>query len=353
MVSPLALIGQALSGAGMRDEDEDQFTDPVTGENTMAVTGTNPERKAADLEGPSGSGSQPKAIFSDRSKLIPPTKDQMKEIVPRHGALGVKGTLRDVLGILGDSFLIGTGNKAHYRPIRQEEKKSDALFGMTGGPAAQREAIERYTQLDGKGGAELYDKYQDNQHNDDVLASQEKARTALDSDRRFTNLNQGQAQVARWFKAAGDDPDKQGAAMAYTQQMAQRLGVTPEELLVSDSMTPAQRAVLAGGDMTVNQQTIDYDRDATRAQRGELEQMKERGRMARDNPPAPRSQRAQTELEYYREVGAKDPAKRTQAERDFYKKYTKGTGKGSALSDILESGSKSGSAPKFRYVRQK
>jgi hypothetical protein len=338
----------------MQDDDEDQFTDPVTGQNTMAVTGSIPQQRSAP-DSPSGSAAEPKAVFSDRSKLIPPTKDQMKEIVPRHGALGVKGTLRDVLGILGDSFLLGSGHKANYRPIRQEEKKSDALLGMTGGPAAQREAIERLAQLDSKAGSKMMDEYEDNQHNASVLDSQDKARKALDADRRFTNLNQGQAQVARWFKAAGDDPDKQAAAMAYTKQMAERLEIDPADLLVSDQMSPAQRAVLAGGDMTVNQQTIDYDRDATRAQREQLERLKEAGRMKRDNPPAPRSQRAQTELEYYQAVGSKDPAKRTQAERDFYKKYTKGTGKGSVLSDILESGTKGGdkAAPKFRYVRQK
>lgn len=56
------------------------------------------------------------------------------------GRFGVKGTLRDILGTLGDAFLVQSGNKPMYAPRRQEEMKADALQNFmdeVGGPASR------------------------------------------------------------------------------------------------------------------------------------------------------------------------------------------------------------------------
>ena len=45
----------------------------------------------------------------------------------RRGMFGVKGTLRDILGVLGDAFLIQSGNAPIYGPTRREERISDAM----------------------------------------------------------------------------------------------------------------------------------------------------------------------------------------------------------------------------------
>lgn len=58
----------------------------------------------------------------------------------RTGMFGTKGTLRDILGTIGDAFLVQSGNKAMYAPHRQQEKMSDALAGFSDNPLA---AIER------------------------------------------------------------------------------------------------------------------------------------------------------------------------------------------------------------------
>jgi len=58
----------------------------------------------------------------------------------RKGMFGVKGTLRDIIGTLGDAFLVQSGNKAIYGPRRDQEKQADAMGGMTGDPGA---AVER------------------------------------------------------------------------------------------------------------------------------------------------------------------------------------------------------------------
>lgn len=52
------------------------------------------------------------------------------------GLFGTKGTLRDILGTLGDGFLVNSGNKAVYAPMREREKAGDALTGFQQNPEA-------------------------------------------------------------------------------------------------------------------------------------------------------------------------------------------------------------------------
>lgn len=75
----------------------------------------------------------------------------------RQGMFGTKGTLRDILGIVGDAFLMQSGNKAIYNPVRQQEKMGDAMTGYTADPLA---AIERLSQAGfGDQAAELHKQY--------------------------------------------------------------------------------------------------------------------------------------------------------------------------------------------------
>lgn len=63
------------------------------------------------------------------------------ESAPEHkGMFGTKGTLRDVLGTLGDAFLTQSGNQQIYAPQRERERRSDAMAGFTDDPRA---AVER------------------------------------------------------------------------------------------------------------------------------------------------------------------------------------------------------------------
>lgn len=61
----------------------------------------------------------------------------------RKGLFGMKGTLRDVLGTIGDAFLIQSGNKQIYSPIRQREHISDAMRGFTDDPLSAIQALNK------------------------------------------------------------------------------------------------------------------------------------------------------------------------------------------------------------------
>lgn len=355
----LNLLGQAVNGAGF-GIDDDEEKDP---NNRIVVEASRNDGgpTMADLAAPDVPVSDPRPVLSDRSGLRPPTREQQKEIVPRSGIFGLKGTFRDVLGYLGDGLLMASGEDAAYMPKRREEKKADALFGMTGGPKDQREAIERYTQFDPEGGREMYDKYQQQMGREAALEGQNKAREALNSDRIYTNKKEARAQIARWYAAAGDDPAKQAVAGQYAKQLIEMNEFDPMEFgLDDDGMTAQEMAVTAGGDMTVNQ-IRNLPLAESRTRQGErrtdlaedtFDEKKKGGMFQRPppRPPAGRQPRSQTALEYYQAIDAKPPSKRTEGERNFYKKFGTGGGKSSRL-DGLPPPPPAKGAPASRFRR--
>lgn len=50
--------------------------------------------------------------------------------IEHKGLFGVKGTLRDVLGLLGDTYLMANGRDPYYAPIRERESQGGILAGQ-------------------------------------------------------------------------------------------------------------------------------------------------------------------------------------------------------------------------------
>ena len=120
----------------------------------------------------------PDVTVQAESKRTVPEDDRVEpgprktdELIQRKGMFGIKGTLRDVLGAVGDAFLTQSGNKQVYAPQREREKLSSALYGMTDDPKA---AIERATIVDPGVGVELNNQYQNNETRR-MIAEQQKA----------------------------------------------------------------------------------------------------------------------------------------------------------------------------------
>jgi len=129
--------------------------------NTIVVNARNqvPDQQTAN----SGNG------------YIPPTdilrgvnnRDQIQENIdagnnaPQHqGLFHTKGTLRNILGTLGDAFLIQSGHNPMYAPARAQEKAGDALSGFTVDPLA---AVERLAQANPAMANQLYASIQQQQ----------------------------------------------------------------------------------------------------------------------------------------------------------------------------------------------
>lgn len=108
----------------------------------------------------------------------------------RKGLFGIKGTARDILGILGDAFLVQSGNKPMYAPIRERERIADGMRGFTedaqgsaqellrlGYPDAARDVYKDYTEADIKRRATSLaeKKYQSDLTNDAYLNKNRQA----------------------------------------------------------------------------------------------------------------------------------------------------------------------------------
>lgn len=86
----------------------------------------------------------------------------------RKGMFGIKGTLRDILGTVGDAFLVQSGNKQVYAPQRAQERRADAMAGFT---QDQMAAVERMAQEDPDTAIKLYEYVQSNAAKEQAAAA--------------------------------------------------------------------------------------------------------------------------------------------------------------------------------------
>jgi len=170
----------------------------------------------------------------------------------RKGMFGMKGTLRDILGTLGDAFLVQGGGKEIYRPRREQEQQMDAMGGFTANPLA---AMERLSQSPGglEMARDLFKQFQTNQTQQGQLRSIDGARQDLIADRDYKHKQDFSNYAARMLNFA-DTPEKQAVAIDLITKRAQALGLDVNELIPTEGMTDVQRGLLGAGDMTVNQQ---------------------------------------------------------------------------------------------------
>lgn len=64
-----------------------------------------------------------------QEESIPEIVAEGRDPIEHKGLFGVKGTLRNILGLLGDSYLMVNGRNPYYAPIRRQELVSDQLAG--------------------------------------------------------------------------------------------------------------------------------------------------------------------------------------------------------------------------------
>ena len=182
---------------------------------------------------------------------IPPSPQMMEEMVPRQGMFGTKGTLRDILGVVGDAFLTQSGNERVYAPQRQREKLGDAMYGFAENPLA---AIERMALVDPAAAQAARENYQQQQLRQAQQESLGAQRESLATDRLEGNIKDLRNWGARLLQGAGNNPELQNRALSILQAQADRLGVSMEDLGLPADLSPEELTMYSAGDMTVNQQ---------------------------------------------------------------------------------------------------
>lgn len=297
--------------AGQEADDPEAIQDFE--ENGLTVAGGNIRRPEGQLptynDPPERAAVDPRYILND--DRIAPRRDELKEILPREGKFGVKGTLRDVLGIVGDAFLVQSGNKAVYQPRREQEQQADAMYGFTDNPL---QAIERLNAAGyGKEAMALQEQYSQQDIRRGTLQNQVASGQSLRADRDFDNRDKGLNRIARW--TAGGVPYDQlvKAAKGYNidEEELNGLGIRPD-------MTPEERQQVGSMDMTV-QQTI----NRPYVERG-MKVREKNADTARISATRPRSSprpRSDSDQEYFRQLENVPAAERSSEENDWVKNY--------------------------------
>jgi len=294
--------------------------------NEIVVTAGNPRPDAAMPrygEEPIRGEIQPRYVLND--DRIAPRPEETQEILPRRGMFGVKGTLRDILGTLGDAFLVQSGNDPVYAPQRDRERVGDAMFGAAQDPlqAAERLAAAGYPQQ----AQELMAQAQEQAYKQAKLESQEAARRSLIENRKFDNRETGLNRISRWVQA--------GLPYERIVAGATQYGISPDDLAelgVTPEMSEEDRRQFAAGDMTVNQQVqVPFTERRVAAQeqsvtdRREIAEMQEAGRNRRYTPPQPRQPRAETDSERAVRIGNIPPSRRSPGDQAWYERWQNGT----------------------------
>ena len=158
----------------------------------------------------------------------------------RRGLFGVKGTLRDILGIVSDAFLVQSGNQPLYMPRKLEESWSDAMAGFSESPEAERMAIERAMRVDGRRTQEFLQQSRLNQTNMGNLSlrGEELGRDKTnDLRKQLTGLAAA---------AVNGTPEQKAEALRIIQQNTANL---PED----DVLRSGNLELIAGSGATPNQ----------------------------------------------------------------------------------------------------
>lgn len=346
----LNFLQQSIGGA--KPEEDEELARQRYEEEGGVVNGGNIQRPEAQLptynEPPERPAVDPQYVLND--DRIAPRREEMQEILPREGKFGVKGTLRDILGIVSDGFLVQSGNKAVYQPRREQEQMADAAFGFTQNP---QQAIERLNAAGfQKEAASLQEQIADQDYKKGALQSQVSDRQSRADDRNFDNRDKGFNRIARWT-AGGVPYDKLVTA-------AQQYGIGEEELQamgITPDMTPEDRRQVGTMDMTMNQQMqIPFtERRVGVAERNAAsgESRAQSARIQANKPRAGSRPRADTELEYYRELSGVPEARRSPEQKAFMNKYIKGTkgGAGSRAAGIPPPPGQKKTQSRFRVIQ--
>lgn len=186
--------------------------------------------------------------FNDTEGAVDPSRKD------RRGPFGSRGTLRDILGTVGDAFLIQSGNDPMYAPRRERERLSDAMAGFTQDPMA---AIERVAGINPQAAQAMLEQYQLNQDRTaDNQRMQGQAQTQADQERRQA-INNARDNAARLLNAAATSGDPAQAfqqVLPQIQQMASAYSLSLEDIAMRADMSPEQLSMIAQAGMTPYQQ---------------------------------------------------------------------------------------------------
>lgn len=242
--------------------------------------------------------------------------DKGQEVSERKGMFGIKGTLRDILGLVGDTFLIGSGANPIYMPRRDQERLGDAAAGYTEDPRA---AAERLAQLPGglQIGRDLLEEAQNSDLKKAQLESLTATREDLAASRRASRYDKARPALTALFNKPGaylEDGSVNPRAKAMAETIANRYGFNLQDF-IEEGMTGEDYKLFAGtGTNTYQQETLE-DRER---QMDQADFRNQTSRISATRPRAAPRPRAEGPDERYTRISNTPADKRSVGDQDWY-----------------------------------
>jgi hypothetical protein len=245
-----ALMGMQAAPAGVEAGGEMLEGNPLT------VIGN---REQPMDEGPMaeppfyGNTDQRREVLAQRQN-----REEDAKLNPRKGMFGTKGTLRDILGVVGDAFLVQSGNQAIYRPQREQEKLADAMVGFTEDDQALA-AIERVADLNPEFARQLKQLYDTDAYRKTQQQSLVESRESAAAARAAGTIDKFRMSSANTLNnpgAFGPDGKLSDEAYDILSQQARAANTTPEAIGIRRGMSQREASLIASSNMTVSQQQM-------------------------------------------------------------------------------------------------
>lgn len=250
---------------------------------------------------------------------------QTEEASDRRGMFGTRGTLRDILGVLGDAFLVQSGNNPMYAPTRRREQISDAQAGWTVDPVA---AAERVGYYDPAMGQEILTEAQNTELRRAQQESLQASRQSLSDDRSFKQYERARAQIGSLFNTPGAVVDGQISpqAVALAERIANSAGMSLEEFMINEGMSEedVRNYAMSVIDPYKQERLEDYDTGLAQGQQNADSRRisAEASRTRANRPPASRAAPQPTRASMLAEIMRIPASQRTREQQDFLVRET-------------------------------
>lgn len=242
------LLTQQMAGSGITNPAAlmNPAPDEPEGEPIIVTAPTTGEDRLLQAPGLSEQG-----MLLGNTAAVEDVRAAEEALPERKGMFGVKGTLRDVLGLLGDTYLTTNGRQAVYNPRRQQEREADAMAGFSDNPMA---AVERLAAHNPKAAQALYN---------DIVQQQRQAEQ-MQMQRQQHGNNLYGAAIERIGQVAGSITQENYASKLPLLNRLKQLGGLGDEFVIPEQFDPKtvqswQQGGLSGYDQA---RVRDMDRDA-------------------------------------------------------------------------------------------
>lgn len=179
------------------------------------------------------------------------------------------GTFRNVLGALGDAFLVGSNRDRQYAPRMERQAIGDAMAGLDPtDPASMQAAIQRVAATGSPGAAEMADKMQTSYDNYMARQAQMKYMAEYHQqgiDNRNQNVYARQGPMAQGMVAGASDSADYAKRYAILDKRAKAVDPNSDASSAYGIPTPDEwEPGMANYGMTSNNQQVSADKAAGR-----------------------------------------------------------------------------------------